>query len=595
MNVSAVRRLVGALCLVLLAALSAAALPEPAVVARSRSYRGNLQRSESEAGVVDVQLLAINDFHGNLDPPSGSSGRVGAADAGGIEYLATHLARLKAANPNTIVVSAGDNIGASPLLSSMFHDEPTIEGLGAAGLQVSAVGNHELDEGWSELYRIQKGGCHPVDGCRGGTPFEGAKFEYLSANIVLDPLRVDAHALAKSGWKSADGRAATLFPPSVVKEVGGVKIGFIGLTLEGAPQIVAPAGLKGLTFAPEARTANAAAAGLRREGVRAIVVLVHEGGMQEGDAPDACHGLSGAIVPIVQRMSEDIDVVISGHTHRAYNCRIGTKLVTSAASYGRLVTNVDLRVDRRTGRVVSKSAHNVVVTRDVVKDAGETALLDRYRPLAAKTGNRPVGSVAAVIRRAANEAGESALGDVVADGMLEGASDPERGAAVVALMNPGGIRADLAHASSAGSEEAGAVTYADAFNVLPFGNIVIVKTLSGNALARLLEQQFDNPRPGQSRMLQISDGFAYSYDPSRPKGRRVDRTSITINGRNVEPAGRYRVAMPDFLWSGGDGLSVAKEGSEPTPGDRDVDLFAAYIGKHSPLGPGSRNRVRRRP
>jgi 5'-nucleotidase len=294
-------------------------------------------------------------------------------------------------------------------------------------------------------------------------------------------------------------------------------------------------------------------------------------------------------------MSGDIDVVISGHTHRAYNCSIGTKLVTSAASYGRLITDVDLRIDRRTGRVVTKSAHNVVVTRDVVKDAGETALLDRYRPLAAKVGNRPVGSIAAIIRRAANEAGESALGDVVADAMLDGASDPERGGAVVALMNPGGIRADLAHASPTGSEEAGAVTYADAFNVLPFGNIVIVKTLTGNALGRLLEQQFDNPRPGQSRMLQVSNGFEYSYDPSRPTGRRVDRTSIAINGRNLEPAARYRVAMPDFLWSGGDGLTVAKEGSNPTPGDRDVDLFAAHIEKHSPLGPGPRNRVHRRP
>jgi len=578
MSFSALRRLVGAFGLALLAAFSTAA-----------------RRPASEAGVADVQLLAFNDFHGNLEPPSGSNGRVGATEAGGIEYLATHLARLKAANPNTVVVSAGDNIGASPLLSSMFHDEPTIEALDAVGLQVSAVGNHELDEGWRELYRMQKGGCHPVDGCQGGTRFDGAKFDYLSANIFLDPGRVDGDALPKSGRQSADGRPATLFPGSVVKEVGGVKVGFIGLTLEGAPRIVAPKGVEGLTFAPEARTANAAAADLRRRGVRAIVVLIHEGGVQQGDDPDACRSLSGAIVPIVQHMSDDIDVVISGHTHRAYNCTIGTKLVTSAESFGRLITDVDLRIDRRTGRVVSKSAHNVVVTRDVVEDAGETALLDRYRPLAAKVGNRSVGSLASIIRRAPNEAGESALGDVVADGMLEAASGPERGGAVVALMNPGGIRADLTHASSTGSDEAGVVTYADAFNVLPFGNVVIVKTLSGDALGRLLEQQFDNPRPGQNTMLQVSRGFAYAYDPSGPAGQRVDRTSITINGRNVEPAGRYRVAMPDYLWSGGDRLTVAKEGSDPTPVDRDVDLFAAYIEKNSPLGPGPRNRVRRRP
>ena len=477
----------------------------------------------------------------------------------------------------------------------MFHDEPTIEALGAAGLQVSAVGNHELDEGWWELYRMQKGGCHPVDGCQGGTPFGGAKFEFLSANIVLDPLRVDARALAKSGWTSANNRPATLFPPSLVKEVGGVKVGFIGLTLEGAPRIVAPAGVKGLSFAPEARTANAAAARLRRQGVRAIVVLIHDGGKQEGDDPDACHSLSGAIVPIVQRMSGDIDVVVSGHTHRAYNCRIGTKLVTSAESFGRLITDIDLRIDRRTGGVVSKSAHNVVVTRDVVKDAGETALLDRYRPFEAKIGNRPVGSISASILRTPNEAGESALGDVVADSLLDAGSDPESGEAVVALMNPGGIRADLTRASAPDSGQASAVTYSDAFNVLPFGNVVIVKTLSGSALRRLLEQQFDNPRPGQNTMLQVSNGFGYSYSLSRPRGQRVDGASIRINGRNVEPAGRYRVAMPDYLWSGGDGLTVAKEGSDPRPGRRDADVFAAYIEKHSPLGPGPRNRVQRRP
>ncbi len=571
-------RAFGALGLAILAALSVAAV----------------QRAP-EAGTVDVHLLAFNDFHGNLEPPSGSNGRIGAMEAGGIEYLATHLARLKASNPNTIVVSAGDNIGAAPLLSSMFHDEPTIEALGAAGLQVSAVGNHELDHGWWELYRMQKGGCHPVDGCQGGTTFDGAKFEFLSANIVVDPLRVDAKELAKSGWKSADNRPTTLFPPSVVKEVGGVKVGFIGLTLEGAPRIVAPAGVKGLSFFPEARTANVVAAGLRRQGVRAIVVLIHEGGKQEGDDPDACHSLTGAILPIVQRMSENIDVVVSGHTHRAYNCTIGTKLVTSAESFGRLITDIDLRIDHRTGGVVSKSAHNVIVTRDVVKDAGETALLDRYRPFAAKIGNRPVGSITASILRTANEAGESALGDIVADSMLDAARDPERGGAVVALMNPGGLRADLTRASAPGSGEASAVTYSDAFNVLPFGNVVIVKTLSGDALRRLLEQQFDNPRPGQNTLLQVSNGFGYSYSLSRPPGHRVEPASITINGRKAEPAARYRVAMPDYLWSGGDGLTVAKEGSNPNAGNLDVDVFAAYIGKHSPLGPGPQNRLQRRP
>ena len=314
------------------------------------------------------------------------------------------------------------------------------------GLQLSAVGNHELDEGWGELYRMQKGGCHPVEGCQDGTGFAGAAFQFLSANIVLDPRRVDPSVLAASGWTPGTNRPATLFPPFAVKDVGGVKLGFIGLTLRRAPDLVLATGIKGLTFNAEAKTANAVARTLRRQGVRTIVVLIHEGGRPGDEDSGACRGMSGEILDIVRAMSRDIDVVISGHTHRAYTCTLGSKLVTSAERYGHAITDIDLRIDRRTGEVKSKTAHNVIVSRDIA-DPAAAALVARYRELAASLSLRRVGSLTASVTRDLNDAGESALGDLVADSMLDASAAPAAGGAVIALMNIGGLRENLVHAA----------------------------------------------------------------------------------------------------------------------------------------------------
>jgi 5'-nucleotidase len=548
---------------------------------------------EIQDDAVDVQLLAFNDFHGWLPPPTGSDGRVGSTEAGGIAYFASHLARLKAANPNTVVVSAGDNIGASPLMSSMFHDEPTIEALGAAGLEFSAVGNHELDEGWAELYRMQQGGCHPVDGCNDGTSFPGATFQFLSANIALDPRSVDPAALATSGWKPGPNRPATLFPPFAIKEVGGVKIGFIGLTLRRAPDLVLATGITGLTFGAEAKTANDVARTLRRQGVRTIVVLIHEGGRPAAEDTGACRGMSGEILDIVRKMSDDINVVVSGHTHRAYTCRFGAKLVTSAERYGHQITDIDLRIDRRTGQVLAQTAHNVIVTRDIQADPAASALVTHYLNLAASASLRIVGSQTASVTRDANEAGESALGDLVADALLAATADPALGGAVVALMNPGGLRENLVYPPQISSAEPVPITYADVFSVMPYGNTLEVKSLSGDAVRRLLEQQFDNPRPGSRTILQVSKGFSYSYDLSRPPGRRVDAKTIAIDGRAIEPRTHYRVAMSNFLWAGGDRFSVASLGTDGITVGADLDALIAYLDTHSPIAPGQLSRITR--
>ncbi len=544
--------------------------------------------------IVDVQILAFNDFHGRLEPPSGSGGRVGEATAGGVEYLAAHIARLRATNPHTLVVSAGDNIGATPILSGLFHDEPSIEALNALGLQVSAVGNHELDEGWWELRRMAHGGCHPVDGCQDGTPYAGAEFEFLAANVIVDPTRVPRSLLVASGLEPRGRQALTLFPPSTVKTVGGVKVGFIGLTLQGTPAIVPATSLTGLTFQPEAAAASAEAARLRQRGVGAVVVLIHEGGVQgSGADPSGCADFGGPIKGIVEAMSADIDVVVSGHTHKPYVCELAGKLLTSADYYSRMVTDIDLRIDRATGRVVGKQARNVVVTRDVPVEAAESDVIAHYRPLAAEVADRPVGTLLAPVSREEDPAGQTPIGALVADSMLEASTGPARGNAQIALVNAGGVRADLARPATAVAGQPSPITYSDVVNILPFGNAIVVMTLTGEALARWLEEQFTRVESGWT-MLQVSRGFSYTFDPSQPAGQWVDRASLAINGVPVAPTDRVRVASVDFLWGGGDGFTVVREATEPTQVGDGLEAFIAFLKRHSPVTPVAGGRVQRR-
>jgi 5'-nucleotidase len=522
------------------------------------------------SGTVDVQILALNDFHGNLLPPTGSSGRVGTIDAGGVEYLATHIQNLRAQNPNTVVVSAGDLIGASPLLSALFHDEPTIEAFNLIGLDFDAVGNHEFDEGWHELQRMQFGGCHPVDGCQDGDGFAGANFQFLAANVV----------------RQDNGK--TIFPAYKIRSFGGAKVAFIGMTLEGTPLIVTPSGISDLNFLDEADTVNALVPQLKAKGVETIVVLIHEGGVQSASPADinGCVGIAGPIVDIVNRLDPEVDAVISGHTHQAYNCEINGKLVTSAFSFGRLVTKVDLTIDRSTGDVSSMQAENKIVTRDVPKDSLLTALIAKYNAIAAPLANRVIGSITANITRTNNPAGESALGDVIADAQLYATTPADLGGAQIAFMNPGGIRADLTYASSPVGEGDGNVTYGEVFTVQPFGNSMVTMTLTGAQIDALLEQQFV-----VNRVLQVSQGFAYSYTVSAPVGSRVDPASIMLNGVVVDPGASYRVTVNSFLADGGDGFSVLTQGTNRLGGAVDTDAFEAYMAAFSPVAPGPQNRI----
>jgi 5'-nucleotidase len=539
--------------------------------------------SAKPSPTVNVQILAVNDFHGNLEPPAGSSGRIGTINAGGAEYLATHINNLRALNPNTVVVSAGDMIGASPLLSALFHDEPTIEAFNSIGLDFNAVGNHEFDEGFVELLRMQKGGCHPVDGCLDGDPFKGAKFKYLAANVVFNSNEDDNEDRSDEDLK-------TLFPAYKIKEFDSVKVAFIGMTLEATPTIVTPSGVAGLTFMDEADTVNALVPELKKEGVETIVVLIHEGGAQVAPAPfNGCVGISGAIVDIVNRFDPEVDVVISGHTHNAYNCVINNMIVTSAASFGRIVTDVDLTIDRKSGEVVSMSANNNIVTRDVAKDSLITALIAKYNAIAAPLANRIIGSITATITRTGNAAGESALGDVIADAQLYATADPANGGAVIAFMNPGGIRTDLNYLSSPAGEGDGNVTYGESFAVQPFGNNLMTITMTSAQIKAVLEQQFNNPAAGQNRILQVSNGFTYDWSLSAPIGSKV--SNIKLNGVAVNDTDTFRVTVNNFLADGGDNFTVFRQGTNRLGGAVDTDALGAYFAAFSPVAPGPQNHI----
>lgn len=545
---------------------------------------------------VEVQILALNDFHGNLKEPTGSGGRVGTVLAGGAEYLATHIKNLEATNANTIVVSAGDLIGASPLLSALFHDEPTIEAMNEIGLDLNAVGNHEFDEGATELLRMANGGCHPTDGCQDGTPFAGADFDFLAANVM----------------NTSDGR--TLFAPYAIRNFNGAKVAFIGMTLEGTPLIVSAAGIQGLEFRDEAETVNALVPGLREQGVEAIVVLVHEGGSPTALNINGCPGVSGPIVDIVNRLDPEVDLVVSGHTHQPYNCVFNGIPTTSAFSFGRLVTDIDMRVDRATKDVTGITINNRIITRDVAKDQDIQALIARYDKVAAPIANRPIGHTTADLPNAPQPDGEQVMGDVIADAQLAATQGPPpQGEAVVAFMNPGGVRASLTYPSSPAGEGDGVVTFGEAFTVQPFGNILQTLTLTGAQIDLLLEQQFcgvNSPHastPGFFKVLLPSAGFAYTWDNSvasspgnatcatDPALGAVNPANVTLNGVAIDLNASYRVTVNNFLADGGDGFFVLRQGTDRVGGLEDLQAFEDYLAAAEPGGvsPPTLNRITR--
>ncbi len=522
--------------------------------------------------LVELQILAINDFHGNIATTSSAFGGVGRAD-----FLAANMAAAEAEADNSVIVSAGDLIGASPLISALFHDEPTIEAMNLIGLDINAVGNHEFDEGAEELIRMQEGGSHPIDGDLDDDGFEGADFDFLAANVVDD----------------ASGE--TIFAPYTVKEYERVPVAFIGMTLEGTPTIVTPAGVAGLTFNDEVETVNALIPELKAQGIEAIVVLLHEGGLasEGGGDGDGCGTVSGPLFEIVTGLDDAVDLVIGGHNNQRFVCPdVGGKAVTMAYHSGRMFTDIDTTLDPATGEMTIVAIDNKENFQEgVTPDATLTALIDRYDALSAPLANAVIGSTTGDILREGNDAGESPLGDIIADAQLAATASAGTGEAVVAFMNPGGIRGDLLAATSEGGEAAGEVTFGEAFGIQPFGNSLVTMTLTGEQIHTLLTQQWVGQEPDRPRILQVSEGFSYTWDAAAADEDKVDASSIMIDGVAVEPTGEYRVTVNSFLSDGGDNFAVLSDGTNRLGGDIDLDALVDYFRANTPVAPGPQDRI----
>ena len=610
--------------------------------------------SATSAAPINIKIIGLNDYHGTLQSPGtfGKNTLVPTAQrpaVGGSEYLAAYVARMKAANPNTVVVGAGDLVGATPLISALFFDEPAVETLNKIGLDFAAVGNHEFDKGKDELRRLQNGGCKvPADpnSCKGfgssaqGT-FDGAKFKWLSANVV----------------DNATGR--TLLPPYGIKTFGGVRVAFIGMTLKGTPQIVTPTGVAGLTFNDEAATVNALVPRLRALGIESIVVLVHQGGFQNtitggGGQPitsdiNGCtgnlrnaDGTPSDIVKIVNQFDDAVDLVISGHTHSAYNCSAttvdvnGTTLanavttarptgiankagrlipVTSTPAFGRVLTEVDVTLDTVTRNVTAVSPNNVLVAQNDPTNAANPDIaainahitnnpevknvVANYNTAVSPLANAVIANITAPMTNSANAAGEMEAGDLIADAQLLATQPAGVGAAQIAFMNAGGVRSPGFLDNVTPVAYPGDVTYGGAFTVQPFGNSLVTMTLTQEQIKTVLEQQF-NGCLGQTaqRIMQISVGFTYTWNSAGTCGTRIVSAAFTptdltanpalpaatgpteqlvIGGVVQNPTKTYRVTVNNFMATGGDGFTTFLGGLNVLGGAQDIDALVAYL------------------
>jgi 5'-nucleotidase len=564
--------------------------------ARSLADKVSVQFQSAKPRTTDVHLLAWNDFHGNLEAGAGLN--IYNQFAGGAAWLAQAVHDKQAQyGDKQISLIAGDNIGASPLVDGLFFGEPATIVTNLMKADFAAVGNHEFDKGKDELLRIQNGGCRTDVGCTaapyalasGGTTntYPGADFQYLSANVV----------------RNDNGQ--TLFPAFGTKQIksnSGKKfeIGIIGEVLEATPTIVTPTGVAGLTFQDEAEAANTVVQQLRAKGVNTNVLVIHQGGFQSGTATlNGCAGnLAGSdIAEIASRLDPSIKVIVSAHTHAEYRCTITTpdgvtRLITSASSFGRILSDLTLTIDDKTGELVAASAANSIVYNssnprlnassvpllDLPKDQRVADVVQQYVTASAPLANQIIGKVSQDILNQANALGEIPSGDVISDAQL--ASTTGQGAQI-AFMNPGGIRGGATNGflfTPSGSEAPGEVTYGEAFTIQPFGNSLVTKTMTGAQIRDLLEQQFVGCG-GQTtqRILQVSAGFSYVRNAlGADCASRIG--AITLNGSPVpDDATTYRVTMNNFLAAGGDGFAVFNQGTNAVGGAQDIDALRDYF------------------
>jgi 5'-nucleotidase len=480
----------------------------------------------ADTRLVQVQLLGINDLHGQLNVTR----KVNGKPAGRIDYLAAYLKQREAENKNTLLVQDGDMVGASPPVSALLQDEPTIKVLNKLGFNIGTVGNHEFDEGLNELLRLINGGSHPKTG-----DFAGSTFPWIVANVIND----------KTG--------KPILPPYHVIKVNGMPIGFIGVVTTETPTVVVPSGVAGLKFTDEVEAINRNVAELKKQGVKSIVVLAHNPGTSgpNGENPN------GQLVDIANRVDDEVDIIFGGHNHAYMNATIDNKLVVQSYSYGTAFSDVDIEIDPKTKDIVSKRAEIITTFQEGIEPDPEIKkMLEGYEAKVEPIVKRIVGSTSDNLTAKQNENGESVLGDFIADAQRKAMNTD------FAFMNPGGIRADI---------DPGDITWGEVYTVQPFNNELVKMTMTGQQIRDLLNQQWGT----RTAILQIS-GLTYTWDPNKPVGNRIVSVKLS-DGTELDSAKSYTVTANIFLSGGGDGFTEFTKAQNKEIGPVDLDALVNYI------------------
>jgi len=563
---------------------------------------------------VPVRLIGINDFHGSLETanttisladPGAAAGapKVNVA-VGGAAALAGMVQRLRAGSPYSFMLAGGDLVGAAPLVSSLFRHESTVEILNDIGLEASSFGNHEFDQGFAELQRLVKGGCAPNDPGNPAascvrSPFGGARFQYLGANVV-------------------DASGKPVAPAYVIKRFAGIPVGIIGAVTRTTPQLVMPSGIEGLRFIDEAEGVNRAADELRAKGVRAMVAVFHEGfelGTEgkRGDWNDTtCPEAHGPLLDIARRLAPEIKVVFSGHSHQGYRCEVGGRLLIQGTSHGRGISVVDVELDRATGAMLppvrsinlpllnektdpaqrerlaaATPAPFAAVLREVRPDIAIAEKVAVYSKLAAPKANRQVPTIGGTFMRgpkidSRGDRIDSPAGRLVADAQL--AATRKLGVQV-AFMNPAGIRSPLTCKGTPPCP----VTYGDVFVMQPFGNSLVLMTLTGRELKALLEAQ---SLTDDRSVMNPSAGFTYTWQTDAPQGERI--RDVLLDGKPLDLDANYRISVNSFMAEGGDGFVLLRNGRDRKGGGQDLDALIAYLEAATRI-PNPEPRIKRLP
>lgn len=470
----------------------------------------------------------MNDLHGHLDTYDQFKGK----KVGGADYLAAYLNKYRQEHEHTLLIHAGDMIGGSPPISSLLQDEPTMECLDLLQFDVGTIGNHELDDGIEEMKRLLSGGPHPITG-----NFPGSETPYISANII--DKKTNRH----------------VFPPYLIKEIDGVKIGFIGVVTTKTKLYILPEHRDSIEITDEVTAINKAADDLKKQGVKSIVVLGHISSKSnlDGTQPDE------DLATMAPNIDDEVDILFGAHNHQYTNTVVDNKLIVQAYSYGKAFSQVNISIDKNSKDVIHKKAKIILTDHEHIKpDPNAIELIHKYKEKTATYVDQVVGTLPDTISKKKNKDGFSPLGNMIADSYK-------------AIMNT-----DFAFAHQGGVRESlnkGTVKMEDLLTVLPFGHKLVTTSLTGDQIKKVLEQQWRVNE--KENLLQVS-GFSYTYDRQDPIGNRI-KSLKTTNGKTIEPAKTYTVAITDYLSFGGDGFTSFEEGKAIGEGPLDVEAFAEFI------------------